>query len=154
MKKSDLKNLAIMGITGGLMISAQGSATEQHAGVSDSHQYLAQHSCGGHGGCGGKGNGDSNTKGNGNRSMHMHQNGADSHKNGMMAEGELYQKLDARHRAMYNAMSPEGKQLARKLAGQSKSSFEDKNQAVEVANSRMQEKRSSMIQTPQSGRNP
>lgn len=187
-KKSDLKKLSIMGITGALLISSQATSAEQNSADS----YLAA-GYGGQGGCGGRSGSSAGygpQGGCGGRSSRGYVSEADSPMNMEksapgyqmqpanqgMKESELLQKLDEKHKVMYSNMSPEGKQLARQLAGQScagkndckglnscktnkndcagkggckgqsPGAFKDKNQAIDVANNHMREKRMSMNQ--------
>lgn len=118
-KKTDLKKLALLGITGGLMIAAQAHANtpvvpddlegvfanqfakedecKSDDGCAGFLVAVNDNKCGGPGGCGGK------------------ESPSD---NGEMTEEELMSRLHSRGRATYNSLDEEGKALARRVASQ------------------------------------
>lgn len=139
MKKRDLKQLALMGLAGGLIVSAEGSATSSQD--QNMPTYLAGGGCGGKGGCGQSSGGYApnqqtyrNNYYNNYRSvtadtqqapqMHQQQQYQQQQQQGMrpiagmISEQMLFNHLSERERTVYQSLSPEAKQLVLKVASQ------------------------------------
>lgn len=167
MDKSKFKKLAVMGMAGGLLLSAQ---SQVNATDIDAIETVVAHSSCGNGTCSGKKapqdrHGDNSYSADSDRPV-QYANGKKA-----MNEAELMSKLDSEGKRTYQSLDAEGKALALKLAsqeckgkndcaglnacdtsentcagkgsckGKSPSSFKDKNDAVKVASKKMAEKR-------------
>lgn len=120
-KKTDLKKLALLGITGGLMIAAQAHADtpvvpDDLEGVF-ANQFVTEDKCKGDDGCGGFLIAANSCSGAGG-CPGMESPGNNGKENGKMTEEELMSQLHSRGRATYNSLDEEGKALARQVAGQ------------------------------------
>lgn len=150
MKKQELIKLAFMGISSGVLISAQAQAETAETAETPATEA---NGCGGKSGCGGENNEYSNNQGN--YGFHI------------LSEDELVLELNEKGEALYMSLSDEGKDLARKVAsqrcngtnlckglnacqtenhscagqgsckGQGKCGFSDKNLAVKVVSIKM-----------------
>lgn len=173
MKKNiDFKKLAIMGITGGVMLASQGSVSAHETSANSSGEILlAGHGCGS-GSCQSKTSNsrgyiaDADTDTDDDKAMQ-------SDSSNVMTEKSLMDQLSPEGQKMYSQLSPQGKALALKLAnqqckgmndckgqggckssthdcagkndckGQAGGPFKDKNEAVKVAK-KLMEKRQGM----------
>lgn len=150
MNKKDFKKLAILGITGGVLLSGQSFAGSPELNV---NQLLAGHGCGGKNGCGGSnGNGDEE---NGNyRRFIMQRNNytgrdiavAEETSQEKMTEQDLFRSLNAETKAIYEGMTPEGRSLALELANRN-GAYPDTNEAVRAAKQQIAEKRANSSST-------
>lgn len=178
MKKCDLRKMALMGLSSGLLITNQLSAQTERSNSpfqSSDTVTLAAGQCSASGnGCSPKSNsqtkkdnGNANDPNNGNMNYHV------------MTEEELLIELNPQGITMYNKLTPEGKALARKLAsmmcngtnpckglnscqtsnndcagkgeckGKGKCAISDKNLAIKLVNEKMAGKREAATRKPQ-----
>jgi hypothetical protein len=185
MKKHDFKKLALMGITGALLVSTKTTliASDDSRNHISLHNTFA-HSCGNHGCSGIVADKDSatttklidpaSTNDSTEKDDKAKNNKDDNDGNlgyHLMTEQELLLELNDEGKANYNKLTPEGKELARKVAsarcngtnecrglnacltdknecagkgackGQGKCAMADKNLAVELVSKKMAEKR-------------
>ncbi len=133
MKKQDLKKLALMGITGGLLLGSQAANADQDSAMEmdNINQMIAGKSgqgCGGPSGCGGTTNGKNGN--NNGKNGNANSNGRNGNNNNAMPHGgrvanekymddeALMKQLNPQMKKTYENLSPEGKALALKLANQ------------------------------------
>lgn len=165
MKKSDLKKLALMGFSSGILMTNQVSAHNEHATSAEIHNSgkLIANKCSS---SSPKATTSVNDPNDGNMNYHI------------MTEDELKVELNPQGADMYNKLSPEGKALARKLAsmmcnntnpckglnscqtakndcagkgeckGQGKCAISDKNLAIKLVTEKMAKKRDDAANKP------
>lgn len=95
MQKHDLKKLALMGLTGGVLLSAQGVMADEQASTTVAASYGANN------GCGGANNGSVPTQVK------------------ILTEDQLLLQLNDEGKRVYLSLDPKGKALALKMANQS-----------------------------------
>lgn len=121
MKKVNFKKMAIMGMTGGMILTSQ-SVQGDTLLAANNHTY-AMNGCGGKNGCGGS---RGKEEKNGQKRMKNHQERKAA---AMIDEEDLWKDLTHDSRQLYDSLDHEGRAYARKLA----SEYHDKNQAVRDA---------------------
>ena len=102
MKNKNFAKLAVLGITSGLMVSSHSASSASEPSTSapsTSKQEMPRQGCGGQNGCGGDDD-------NGNIGYYV------------FSEDDLLIELNEKGEALYNSLSEEGKELARKVASQ------------------------------------
>jgi len=136
MKKVDLKKLALMGITGGVLLTVQSQASESTQSYDASKALAGRNGCGGAGGCGGsrahKGprssaNGvDNSAAGQYQRNEFIGRNiPKPMQQQQQISEQELFNSLNKEAKTMYEGLDSEGRELALELANQSCSGNND-----------------------------
>ncbi|BBI17893.1 hypothetical protein [Neochlamydia sp. S13] len=170
MNKKDLKKLALLGITGGVMMASQGSVYADTSDHLATPGVLMASGCGA-GTCGNQGKPSSGL----NRESRIIAEADESLKSSsstqLMTEDQLKSQLNEQGKENYNSLNAEGKALAQKLAsrtckgnndckglnsckteehscagkgscaGSSACNFKDKNLAIKVAAQKQAEKR-------------
>lgn len=138
--KIDLKKLALLGITGGIMVTAQGAVNADENMDREETSILALGGCGGKGGC------SSYKPRNYDRGFisqaddtpsSMQSTGTETKP---LTESELLSQLNDEGKAIYYGLDADGKALALKLAAQT----QDKNQAVKTAAQTIAQKKANM----------
>lgn len=125
MLKEELKKIAVLGISSGVLLSfSQASAENSNNG--GEHSYMAEHhGCGGANGCGGQ-----NDRGSRKNQLNSGQNeSAYYNSNGELTEKGLLSQLSAESKEIYQKMDNDEKQLALRLAKQ----YRNRNEAVRQA---------------------
>lgn len=126
MNKTDLKKLALMGIAGGILFSAQSQASGDTSLNIQVDNLIAKHGCGGKGGCGGrrarpttfpKPQTQAYNTNNIGRNYYTGANMMEPGE-GDLTEEELIQQLNQEGRNLYNSLNNDGKALALQLANQ------------------------------------
>lgn len=144
MDKSKLKKFALMGMAGGLMLS---NPNPVEANITQDSGSIVAAGCGGSkAGCGGA------------RSSKRPYIAAEDQQTNQptqknvkpISENELLSKLDAEGKSTYKNLSPEGKALALRMAGEfcngrdTCGGYKDYNEVVKAAAKKMGEKRGMM----------
>lgn len=142
MKKHDLKKLALMGLTGGVLLSAQSINAEETPSENAVASVTADHKCGSGSSCnhqrGGSGGG---------AGCQQHKPKPQTQQRRELTERELIEHLNDEGKQVYNALTPEGKALALRLASRScgagscGGAYTNKNVAVNEAARQMADKR-------------
>lgn len=139
MKNSNFKQLALLGMTGGLLLASQSQANADV--ISNAGVILASNRCGANG-CGTKSEQhvqpDSMTSTNSAMMQDMEHKQASAPK--AMTESDLLDQLNDEGKKAYAALDAEGKALALRLANQ-QSPGQNKNDAVKAAARQMADKR-------------
>lgn len=155
MKKVNLKKLALMGITGGVLLTVQSEAAHSHQRHDASQVLAGRNGCSGGNGCSGsrahKGP-RSSTNGLADSQTGQYQYNEFIGRNipqpveqkQQISEQELFNSLNREAKALYEGLDAEGRELALELANQSSGPFHDNDTAVTVAAKHMADKRASL----------